>query len=161
MSCASALSPRPPVFVSDTYTMYDLVSILRNSSLMVSSRFHAIVTSMPALVPSAGITMDERIRNLMDERGHGDLLLEVGDPDLGEKLLATLLRLERDREAISNEIGHAVARQLRLMGQMGIAFMDEVERVYPEFPRRPLARSWEAHLPPLPPTVVGLLERFA
>ena len=59
-----------PVLTSDEYNMYQLVSILRACHMMASSRYHGIVTSMPALVPSAGITMDERIRNLMRERGH-------------------------------------------------------------------------------------------
>jgi len=44
------------------------------------------------------------------------------------------------------------------MGQMGIDFMDEVVRVYPEFPRRELPRTWEAHLPELPPAVRSILE---
>ena len=52
---------------------------------MVSSRYHGIVTSMPALVPSAGVTMDERIRNLMQERGHDHLLMNVDDPTLEDK----------------------------------------------------------------------------
>ena len=51
-------------------TCMRLVSILRACHMMASSRYHGIVTSMPGLVPSAGITMDERIRNLMRERGH-------------------------------------------------------------------------------------------
>src|ERR1700756_91875 len=54
-----------PVFTSNDYDMYQLVSILRSGHLMISSRYHGIVTSMPALVPSAGVTVDERIRNLM------------------------------------------------------------------------------------------------
>src|SRR5262249_9470443 len=62
--------PGVPVFTSDAYNMFELVGILQASSLMVSSRYHGIVTSMPALVASAGVTMDERIRNLMMERGH-------------------------------------------------------------------------------------------
>src|SRR5262249_17686891 len=73
----TALAPRiggAPIFASDRYSMYELVSILRACDWMVSSRYHAIVTSMPALVPSCGITMDERIRNLMQERGHEHLL---------------------------------------------------------------------------------------
>ncbi len=155
---SARLFPTPPCFISDAYNIYDLVSILRHCSFIVSSRFHAIVSSMPAQVPSIGVTMDERIRNLMHDRGHADLLLEVADPDLGEKLLSCLRRLERDREAISAEIGQAVPRHLCLMGQMGMAFMDELICVYPEFPRPNLPRSWEAYLPPLPPVVRGLVE---
>ena len=47
------------MFSADNFDMYQIVSILRCSSLMVSSRYHAIVTSMPAImVPSAGVTID-------------------------------------------------------------------------------------------------------
>jgi len=53
-----------------------------------------IVTSMPALVPSAGITMDERIRNLMNERGHPELLMNVDDPDLEARTLTALELLD-------------------------------------------------------------------
>ena len=44
-----------PVLTSDHYNMYELVSILRACHMMVSSRYHGVVTSMPGLVPSAGI----------------------------------------------------------------------------------------------------------
>ena len=40
---------------------------------------------MPAGVPSAGVTMDERIRNLMRERGHEHLFMSVDDPDLADQ----------------------------------------------------------------------------
>lgn len=149
------------LFISDEHDMYDLVSVLRCCHMMVSSRFHAIVTSMPGLVPSAGVTMDERIRNLMNDRGHPDMFFEVDEEGLGDKLLHVLRRLYRDGDAIAADIARAVPAQLRLMGQMGIDFMDEVVRVYPEFPRRELPRTWEHHLPPLPAAVQRLLERHA
>jgi polysaccharide pyruvyl transferase WcaK-like protein len=151
----------PPLFISDDYNMYELVSVLRNCSFMVSSRFHAIVTSMPGLVPSMGITMDERIRNLMNDRGHPEMFLEVDEEDLGEKVHAGLQRLDRDSERISEEIGRVIPQQLALMGQMGIDFMDEVMRIYPDFPRRELPRTWQAHLPPLSPHLEGLMEKYA
>jgi hypothetical protein len=39
--------------------------------------------------------MDERIRNLMHERGHEDLLLNVDDPELEEKTMVVMDRLQR------------------------------------------------------------------
>ena len=89
-----------PVLSSEDYKMHELVSILRACHMMVSSRYHGIVTSMPGLVPSAGITMDERIRNLMRERGHQDLLMNVDDPDLEPKLMAALEKLAAQGESI-------------------------------------------------------------
>ncbi len=158
---AARLEPEAPCFISDDYNMYELVSVLRNCSMMISSRFHAVVTSMPGLVPSGGITMDERIRNLMNDRGHPELFLEVDEPDLGDKVLAMLEHLERDGERIAEDIGRVLPRQLQLMGQMGIDFMDEVVRVYPEFPRRELPRTWQAHLPSLSPELEAIMEKYA
>src|SRR5579872_6329145 len=117
-----------PVCSSDDYNMYELVSILRACSIMVSSRYHGIVTSMPGLVASAGITMDERIRNLMRERGHGDLLLEVDDPELESKLMIILDKLCKERERIAEGIGRTVVNNLQLMARMGIYFEEQVQK---------------------------------
>ncbi len=40
--------PGTPIFTSDDYDMFQLVSILRMCTYMVSSRYHGIVTCMPA-----------------------------------------------------------------------------------------------------------------
>ena len=138
-----------PVLTSDQCNMYELVSILRSCHMMASSRYHGIVTSMPALVPSAGITMDERIRNLMRERGHQELLMTVDDPDLEPKLLAALNVLATEGERISDGIARTVVKNLKLMAQMGVFFEEEVQRRYPEFGTRIGGWSWEDYLPPM------------
>jgi len=150
-----------PLFTSDEYDMYELVSILRCGHLMVSSRYHGIVTAMPAKVPSAGVTMDERIRNLMRERGHQHLLLEVDDPDLEEKLLAVMKTLQKEREAISEDIARTVAKNLKVMARMGVYFEQHVQECYPEFPIRTGVLSWEEYLPPLSPGLRKLVEEYA
>ena len=138
-----------PVLTSDDYNMYQLVSILRVCRMMVSSRYHGIVTSMPALVASAGITMDERIRNLMNERGHQELLMNVDDSDLEARTLAAIEILDRDGERIADGIARTVVRNLKLMARMGVYFEEEVQRRYPEFPTRRGEWSWEDYLPPM------------
>jgi polysaccharide pyruvyl transferase WcaK-like protein len=138
-----------PILTSDDYTMYEIVSILRACHLMASSRYHGIVTSMPALVPSCGITMDERIRNLMRERAHEDLLMNVDDPDLEPKLLAALEKLAIDGEKIADGIGRTVVKNLKVMARMGVYFEEEVQRRYPEFPTRKGQWGWEDYLPPM------------
>jgi len=149
-----------PVLSSDDYKMHELVSILRACHMMVSSRYHGIVTSMPGLVPSAGITMDERIRNLMRERGHQDLLMNVDDPDLEPKLMAALERLATQGEAVSVGIGQTVVKNLKVMARMGVYFEEEVQRRYPEFPTRKGEWGWEDYLPPLSPRLKQLIEAF-
>jgi len=149
-----------PVLSSDDYNMYQVVSILRACHMMASSRYHGIVTSMPGLVPSAGITMDERIRNLMRERGHHDLLMNVDDADLEERLLAALERLYSDGESVAAAIAKTVVRNLKLMARMGVHFEEEVQRRYPDFPTRTGQWSWEDYLPPMHGGLRELVEEF-
>jgi len=138
-----------PLFIADQYDMYQLVSILRSCHLLVSSRYHGIVTCMPALVPSAGVTMDERIRNLMRERGHEDLLLVVDDLELESKLVGVMAKLIRESESIKQGMGRTVVRNLKVMARMGVYFEEHVQQRYPDFPVRTGHLSWEDYLPPL------------
>jgi len=157
----SVLVGGAPILTSDEYDMYQLVSILRACHLMVSSRYHGIVTSMPGLVPSAGITMDERIGNLMTERGHENLLLTVDDPELESKLLVVLETLRRDSDYIREGIAHTVLKNLKTMARMGVYFEENVRQRYPDFPTRTGVYSWEHYLPPLSSGLLQLAEACA
>jgi polysaccharide pyruvyl transferase WcaK-like protein len=150
-----------PVLTSDRYDMYELVSILRACHMMASSRYHGIVTSMPALVPSAGITMDERIRNLMRERGHQELLMTVDDPQLETKLLVALNDLATQGERIADGIARTVVKNLKVMARMGVFFEEEVQRRYPEFPTRTGEWSWEDYLPPMNASLRQLVSAYS
>jgi polysaccharide pyruvyl transferase WcaK-like protein len=152
--------PGTPVFTSDEYDMFQLVSILRACSYMVSSRYHGIVSCMPGLVASAGISMDERISNLMRERGHQHLLATVDDLDLEPKLIHIMDTLVAEAESIREGIGRTVVRNLKLMARMGTILEDTIRRTYPEFPLRSGVLSWEDYLPPLSDTVLQLVERY-
>ena len=147
-----------PIFSSEKYDMYQLVSILRACDRLLSSRYHAIVTSMPAGVPSAGVTMDERIRNLMRDRGHEHLLMRVDEPELGDKIFEALRTLDAQADQIRDAMGRTVARNLQLMARMGVYFEEQVARHFPEFPIRHGVLGWEDYLPPLSPGLCKLLE---
>jgi len=134
---------------------------LRQCDRMLSSRFHAIVSSMPTGVLSAGVTMDERIHNLMRDRGHEHLLMKVDEPDLAEKIVAALEALDAEADEIRNAMACTVARNLRTMARMGVYLEENVARQYPEFPIRKGVLSWEEYLPPLSPELRGLLEKHA
>ena len=104
--------------------------------------------------------MDERIRNLMRERGHQHLLLTVEDPDLGPKLLEVTERLVAEADAIRESIGRVVVSNLKGMSRMGVFLEDELRRVYPEFPLRNGVLSWEDNLPPLNENLRQLVEEY-
>jgi polysaccharide pyruvyl transferase WcaK-like protein len=150
-----------PIFSSDRWNMWELVSILRACHRMLSSRFHAIVTSMPAGVPSAGVTMDERIGNLMRQRGHEHLLLRVDDPELENQIPVALGALDEQAAEIRDAMGRTVARNLQQMARMGAYFEERVARQYPEFPIRSGVLGWEEYLPALSPALYRLLEEHS
>jgi len=150
-----------PIVTSEEYNIYELVSILRCCQMMASSRYHGIVTSMPALVPSAGITMDERIRNLMRERGHEDLLMNVDDVDLEARLLRALEKLAVEGESIADGIARTVVKNLKVMARMGVYFEEEVRRRYPEFQTRRGEWSWEDYLPPVSTSLHSLVQAYS
>jgi polysaccharide pyruvyl transferase WcaK-like protein len=152
--------PGTPIFTSDDHNMFELVSILRACSYMVSSRYHGIVTSMPSLVASAGVTMDERIRNLMRERGHSHLFLTVDDPDLEPKLLQIMETLVAEADAVREGIAQTVVRNLKVMARMGTYLEDAVRHTYPEFPLRQGVLSWQDYLPLLSENLKQLVARY-
>ena len=161
-ACDSMLEflPGAPVFTSDDYDMFQLVSILRAASYMVSSRYHGMVTCMPNLVASAGVTMDERIRNLMRDRGHEHLFLTVDDPELEAKLLRVMDTLVAEAGLVRDGIGRTVVRNLKMMARMGTILEDAVRSTYPDFPLRSGVLGWEDYLPPLSAELRTLAERY-
>ena len=162
VACAAIAKeiPGTAIFTSDDYDMFQLVSILRACRYMVSSRYHGIVTSMPGGVVSAGVTMDERIRNLMRERGDENLLLTVDDPDLATKLSEVMETLVRDETEIRRHIGETVVGNLKAMARMAVFLEEEVRRTYPEFPLRQGVLSWEDNLPPLSENLRALVGEY-
>jgi polysaccharide pyruvyl transferase WcaK-like protein len=127
---------------------------------MVSSRYHGIVSTMPAMVASAGVTMDERIRNLMNERGHQHLFLTVDDPGLEPKLLNMMETLVAEADSVRDGVARTAVRNLKVMARMGKFLEEAVQRTYPEFPLRSGVFSWEEYLPPLSNNLLQLAERY-
>jgi polysaccharide pyruvyl transferase WcaK-like protein len=161
-ACAAvaARMKQPPIFTSGQLDMYEMVSLLRECDYLVSSRYHAIVTSMPGLVPSAGVTMDERIRNIMQERGHQELVMGVEDPDLESKLLVAMEALRTNGDEIRQAIGRTVVSNLKRMARMGVYLERNVRELYPAFPVGGGVRGWQEYLPPLSPELARLVESY-
>jgi len=151
------------LFVSDENDLQHMVSLLWTARAMVSSRYHAIVTSMGGGVPSMGVTMDERIANLFAQRDEPELFLKTDDPDLANRLEAPINRLFDEPAPIRANMRRVVAENLRMMGTMGQTLVEAVRQRHPAFPIRDGLGDFPgsdplAHLPPLGPTVRAHLE---
>jgi len=148
---------RCPVFANPDFTAAQLVALLRKSTVLVSSRFHAIVCAMPAAIPIIGISYDERIENLLAEGGSPELILRADDCDLTERLLQTLGNLDSEKAADCAE--RITSENLRRLGDMTRDFADEVLRFGLSHEHPALGHGWEAHLPRLSKPLLDVLER--
>lgn len=146
---AGRLARRPGVIASGDAPPAALVGLLRAADLLVSSRFHAIVASMEAGVPAIGVTMDERIANLLGHGKAGRRLLRVDAPNLAGQLREAMQRAEADRVAIGLQARVAVVDHLRAMAEMGRRFAEEVRRFHPDLAVPADDAAWTAWLPPL------------
>ncbi len=108
------------VILSKSHDGYHIAAVLRQLSLLITSRYHAQVLSMEASVPSVAISMDERLDNLMREMGmNRDQLLYADDPELASKLSRALEYIQSDQEQIKENIRHQSARYKNTLDEMG------------------------------------------
>lgn len=153
----AALRVPVPELVSGVRGMNEIVSVLHAASLVISSRFHATLFAIAAAVPVVGITMDARIRSMFEEHGIGDSCLECEAPNLSDELLAKARAMLDEPGNLRRTYNRICASQIRALGEMAIELVDEIAERHPDFPRSPLNRAWDAHLPPLSTRLEQLL----
>jgi len=152
---------RAPIFCSEDFDGYELTSILRKLSLLITSRYHARVLSMPAGVPSCAVSMDERLRNLMMETGHlNDYYVETDDPDLKEKLPLMMEKLWEEREKVKDDIQRTIPEYLRRMALMGMEMKKFVSKNFPGLSLPPDSSNIFDYLPPLYPELKEVVEKY-
>ena len=154
---------RVPHFTSGNYNMFQLTSILRCADFLIASRYHAIVFSMPAGIPSGWIggPKDPRCTPVFEDRGHLELTASMReDTYFEERLLVMLRKLRAGPEKIRDEIFKSVVRHLQKMADMGKELEAVVSDCYPEFPVPDNKTYWYDYLPPLSENLNNLLEKY-
>lgn len=146
------------IFPSQHYNGYQLCSILRRLSLLVTSRYHARVISMAGGVPAVAVSMDERLENIFGEIGHGqDYYLEVDEDNLMEKLDRAVETLWENRSSASKDIIQKLPDYLEMLGEMGMFMYDYVKDKFPGSPLPPPPESWRDALGPIEPELEELI----
>jgi polysaccharide pyruvyl transferase WcaK-like protein len=138
-----------PCFSSLDHDMHTLVGILRRGHLLVSSRYHAMVCSMAAGVPSIGLSIDQRIPDLLALRGHGHLCLDADDPDAADRIVPRVDTALDDHGALHHATRAAILPALERMGSMGLAL------------RRMVVARWSDLADALPPHTVDNTDPWA
>ncbi len=107
-------------FLSADHNGYEMAAVLRQLTLLVTSRYHAEVLSMQAAVPSIAVSMDERLDNLMQEMGlDRDQLLAADDPDLKAKLSRALRGTWSRQAQIKEQLVPQLTRYQNTLDEMG------------------------------------------
>ena len=74
-------SGRGRVFSSRDYNASQMTSVLRSLELLITSRYHAGVLSLPNQVPMTALGHDLRIKDLFSDLGIPELFVDHEDPD--------------------------------------------------------------------------------
>jgi polysaccharide pyruvyl transferase WcaK-like protein len=148
------------LYSSRYYDGYQITSLLRMLSMLVSSRYHACVLAMAAGVPSIGVSKDVRIENLLTELGNTEYLLRVDEEGLSEKLLDRMEKMWERKEKMKSKIVRAVPKYVKAIAKMGESFRNFVEQNFPGIKLPPEPADWRGYLPPLDAETTKLLERF-
>jgi polysaccharide pyruvyl transferase WcaK-like protein len=150
---------RPRIIVGYTCRLCDIVGMLRLSTLLISSRFHAIVLSLPGLVPTIGVANDERIRNLLGDSGASERVIDASDTNLCDRILASARRLNPEEASATARL--TVRREIRAMGLMGIAFADDIRKLRPDVVLPDRGRHWSNYLPRVSDSLLDILDAKA
>ena len=97
------------IHTSSTCDVFQMTGLLRQLSLLVTSRYHAAVLSMDRAIPIVAVSMDGRLDGIIREIGlDKDYLHHVDDQHLGEAIIVSIHQAEKHREEIKISIHHHV-----------------------------------------------------
>jgi polysaccharide pyruvyl transferase WcaK-like protein len=95
---------RTKVFTSIEYNASQMTSILRSLDLLVTSRYHAGVLSLPAQVPQTAIGHDLRIKDLYADLNISELFVDHEDPNRYWELSLNVEELMDHYDLIKNKL---------------------------------------------------------
>ncbi|MFC1521014.1 polysaccharide pyruvyl transferase family protein [Elusimicrobiota bacterium] len=113
-----------------------MAAILRNLNILTTTRYHAMVLSMPAAVPFVGLSRDERIRGVMRETGlYDDYYVDYSRPDLAEALRSRTSRLLEDKAEYARVSGVIKNNLPYYFAQMALLGLDIRNLIKESFPK--------------------------
>jgi polysaccharide pyruvyl transferase WcaK-like protein len=95
---------RTKVFSSSQYNASQMASILRSLDLLITSRYHAGVLSLPHKVPQTAIGHDLRIKDLYTDLEIPELFVDHEDPDRYKMLSDNVQTLFNQYDAIKAKL---------------------------------------------------------
>ena len=120
---------RHAVFTSKTSDVFQMTSLLRQLSILLTSRYHASVLSMEKACPIVAVSIDARLNGVMREVELADgYLYRATDEDLENRITDSLHRASEHEQEISEQIKHHLTHykhKTMAMSQFFITWLKE------------------------------------
>jgi polysaccharide pyruvyl transferase WcaK-like protein len=146
---------KPIIISCNDYVGVEIASILRNLTLLLTTRYHAMLLSMPGLVPFIGLSRDERIRGVMTETGlYDDYYADYSRDDLADLLrekVSQLIEREDEQERVKKIIRKWLPYYFAQMAHLGLDIRKIVKESFPELKIKDLDESDPEQLAPFIP----------
>lgn len=135
---AMAIMKHKPILIScNEFVGTEIAAMLRQLSLLTTTRYHAMVLSMPGKVPFIGLSRDERIRGVMKELDlYKDYYVDYQTKGLlgvlkekAQAILGSKDESERLKKAINDNLPYYYAQ----MGMLGLDIRELVRESFPGF----------------------------
>lgn len=150
-ACAdlARLLPGAKVRIGADHSVDFAVNLIRSAAFLISSRYHALLIALPAMVPAIGVATDERIGNLY-ETPH-PAVVSASSVNLRQDLIARAesLNLSDVEFCAAATISVALPR----LADMARCFCEELSSIYPSVNIRQDLAHWTDWLPRLPASV--------
>lgn len=111
------------VYHSRDYNVFQMTGLLRQLSVLLTSRYHAAVLSMVRAIPVVAVSMDGRLDGLIGEAGLADgYLHHVDDAGLSELITSSLQLADEHREEVAATIRRHQAYSENKVQEMSLFF---------------------------------------
>ena len=124
---------RTKVFSSTQYNASQMASVLRSLDLLITSRYHAGVLSLPHQVPQTAIGHDLRIKDLYTDLEVPELFVDHEDPDRYKILSDNVEKLFNQYDAIKVKLRKGYLRYEAREKRNAQLFRAYLEANYPEW----------------------------
>ena len=116
------------MFTSRHCDVFQMTGLLRQLSMLVTSRYHAAVLSMERAIPIVAVSMDNRLNGVMRETELADhYLFSAADNHLGEHITEALQLADRQRQEIADIISRHLADYKKKVGGMSNFFTQWID----------------------------------
>jgi len=155
---------KPILFSCRDYVGVEIASVLRDLKLLITTRYHAMVLSMPGLVPFIGLSRDERIRGVMLETQlYDDYYADWQRDDLPELLrnrVSRLMEKPDERERVKKIIRNWLPYYFAQMARLGLDIRKIMQQSFPALKLKTLDENDPAQLEPfIPPELKEEVKR--